>query len=90
MNYEMSLNKETDGDHLLCIESFKLSLLAKSCLTPGLISFVTNLIKSSEDPPEPTEKGSTMLGKSWDWLPEYWEGKAYEIYRILIPRPSMK
>ena len=43
---------EIKNDQILCIESVKLSLLAKSCLCPGLIALVTNLIKSSADPDE--------------------------------------
>lgn len=46
MHYELSLNKETKDDQIVCIENLKLSLLAKSCSTPGLISLVSNLIKS--------------------------------------------
>jgi hypothetical protein len=47
-NYEMSLSQElTKNDQIVCIESTKLSLLAKSCLCPGLVVLITNLIKSS-------------------------------------------
>jgi hypothetical protein len=34
----------------------KLSLLAKSCICPGLIVLINNLIKSSEDPDERVEQ----------------------------------
>ena len=30
-----------------------MSLLAKSCLCPGLITVISNLITSSGDPPDP-------------------------------------
>ena len=47
-NYELSLNAEERlNDQIVCIESMKLSLLSKSCLCPGLIVLITNLIKSS-------------------------------------------
>ena len=61
----------------------KLSLLAKSCLCPGLVVLITNLIKSSADPaPELEEKKEDL---NFQWLYNYWNGKKYEIYRIQIP-----
>jgi len=81
MHYEMSLNKEINKHQVICIESLKLSLFAKSCVTPGLISLFSNLIKS-ESPPDPNIKGNYPEGQKWEWLPEYWEGKRYEIYKI--------
>jgi hypothetical protein len=59
----------------------KLSLLAKSCLCPGLVALVTNLIKSSLDPPKKLRRHN----KNWEWLYEYWQGKKYEIYKINLP-----
>ena len=52
-HYELSLSKEErQNDQIVCIESKKLSLLAKSCLCPGLVVLITNLIKSNSDPEE--------------------------------------
>ena len=52
-HYELSFSKEEiKKDQIICIESMKLSLLAKSCLCPGLVALITNLIKSSAEPPE--------------------------------------
>ena len=87
MHYELSLNKETKNDQIVCVESLKLSLLAKSCLTPGLVALITNLVKSSEDPPE---EQRLPKGAEWEWLPEYWEGKSFEIYRVQIPKDCVK
>lgn len=67
----------------MCIESLKLSLLAKSCLCPGLVVLVTNLIKSSKNPDDEITRKSD--NKNWQWLHDYWQGKKYEIYRISIP-----
>ena len=80
-HYELSLSKdETKNDRVVCIESMKLSLLAKSCLCPGLVVLITNLIKSSADPkPEVEEKKEDP---NFEWLYNYWNGKKYEIYRI--------
>jgi hypothetical protein len=50
-HYELSLSpEEIKTDRVICIESLKLSLLSKSCICPGLIVLINNLIKSSEDP----------------------------------------
>ena len=47
-HYDVSLSyEETKNDQIVCIESLKLSLLAKSCMCPGLVVLITNLIKSS-------------------------------------------
>jgi hypothetical protein len=86
MHYELSLNKETKTDQIVCIENMKLSLLAKSCTTPGLISLVSNLIKSCDDPPDPSKLPKE---REWEWLTEYWRGKSYEIYRVLIPKSTL-
>jgi hypothetical protein len=56
-HYELSLTKdEIKNDQIICIESMKLSLLAKSCLCPGLVALITNLIKSSKEPPPELEE----------------------------------
>jgi len=57
------------------VEELKLSLLAKSCLCPGLVSFVANLIASSGEPPKRSENDN-------EWLEDYWHGKGYEIYKV--------
>ena len=87
MHYELSLNKETKNDQIVWIENLKLSLLAKSWTTPGLISLISNLIKSCDEPPE---QSKLPKGREWEWLSEYWEGKSYEIYRVQIPKETME
>lgn len=47
----------------------KLGLLAKSCLCPGLVALITNLIKSSSEPPEELEEKLQGRDKeNWQWL----------------------
>jgi len=53
----------------------KLSLLAKSCLCPGLVSLIANLIASSGEPPKRNENDN-------EWLEDYWHGKGYEVYKV--------
>ena len=55
-----------------------MSLLAKSCLCPGLITVICNLITSSGEPPEKEELQA-------DWLYEYWKGQGFEIYKTQLP-----
>jgi hypothetical protein len=85
-HYEISCTEETKDDQIVCIESLKLCLLAKSCLCPGLVVLITNLIKSSLN----SKKIDDFLEEkkedtNYKWLHEYWEGKKFEIYRIQIP-----
>lgn len=83
-HYELSLSpEEIQTDQIVCIESMKLSLLAKSCICPGLIVLINNLIKSSEDPDEKVEQQKDDPNYQWLW--EYWNGKQFEIYQIVIP-----
>ena len=66
--------KNLAPDILLVIESLKMNLLSKSCLTPGIISLISNLVISS---------GYKKLNSSneSEWLKEYIEGQQYEIYK---------
>jgi len=83
-HYELSLNsEETKNDQILCIESMKLSLIAKSCLCPGLVVLICNLIKSSIDCPKEIE--NQRNDPNFRWLYEYCCGKGNEIYRVEIP-----
>ena len=70
-NYKKYLAK----DQLLIIENLKMNLLSKSCVTPGIISLLYNLIISAS------------TGKMWsknqpEWIKEYTEGTQYEIYKF--------
>ena len=49
-----------------------MSLLAKSCFAPGIISFVSNLIMCSGEDDDEDDA---------EWLKEYKEGMGHEIYR---------
>ena len=66
--------REMPQDILLVIESFKMNLLSKSCLTPGIISLISNLVISSG-----TKTIKSMTES--DWMKEYIEGQQYEIYK---------
>ena len=70
-NYKKNLAK----DQLLIIENLKMNLLSKSCVTPGIISLLYNLIISAS-----TEKNSTKSEP--DWIKEYTEGTEFEVYKF--------
>ena len=70
-NYKKYLAK----DQLLIIENLKMNLLSKSCVTPGIISLLYNLIISAS-----TDKNST--NNAPEWIKEYTEGTEYEIYKF--------
>ena len=61
-------------DKLLVIEHIKMNLLSKSCLTPGIISLISNLVISS------TAENNFSKNEP-EWLKEYTEGQQYEIYK---------
>lgn len=61
-------------DNLILIEEIKLNLLAKSCLTPGIMAMISNLVMST----------SNIPNHNLEWLKEYSDGRGHEIYRILL------
>ena len=63
------------ADNLIIIEEIKMNLIAKSCLTPGIMAMIANLVMSS----------SSLPNNDCDWLKEYSEGRGHEIYRISLP-----
>lgn len=73
-HYFLSNSRLAQSDQVICIEELKLSLLGKSCLCPGLITLITNLINTSEDEKIKEDPGNL-------WLSEYIKGMGYEIYR---------
>jgi hypothetical protein len=67
--------KNMQPDQLILIEEIKLNLLSKSCLTPGILAMMSNLLISSAPLP---------LGEEKEWLKEFSDGKNHEIYRVGI------
>ncbi|KAG7388134.1 hypothetical protein PHYPSEUDO_013094 [Phytophthora pseudosyringae] len=65
-----------DADQLLCLDQIKISLLAKSCLCPGLVTLISNLFRSS------TLANRQILT---NWEQEYAEGMALEVYATTLP-----
>ena len=63
--------------HLVVYEDLRLNLLSKSCVAPGVVSLISNLITSSDQ-----ESGSSQE----EWLKQYYIGSGHEIYRVAIPK----
>lgn len=69
---------DASPDHLLCLKQFKLALMAKSCLYPGLIPLISNMCRSSA-----VAKRDQIAG---GWQQEYIEGMSLEIYATTLPQ----
>ena len=67
----LSTDNKINEDRIIIIEEIKMNLLSKSCLIPGIIPLIANLVRSS---------GSSNETK-FLWLNEYLEGIEQEIYR---------
>lgn len=67
--------KKMIQDQILVIEAMKMNLLSKSCLTPGIIALLSNLVMSS---------GVLKNDNEAEWLKEYSEGRGHEIYRVVL------
>ncbi|KAG6596022.1 Voltage-gated Ion Channel (VIC) Superfamily [Phytophthora cinnamomi] len=65
-----------DADQLLCLDQIKISLLAKSCLCPGLVTLISNLFRSSS-------LANRQILTNWEQ--EYAEGMALEVYATALP-----
>ncbi|GMF59400.1 unnamed protein product [Phytophthora fragariaefolia] len=65
-----------DAAQLLCLDQIKISLLAKSCVCPGLVTLISNLFRSSSlvNPQALT-----------NWEQEYAEGMSLEVYATTLP-----
>jgi len=71
-----SLNKSNFiTDQVIIIEEIKMNLLSKSCLIPGIITMISNLVMSS---------GWQVEELNSQWINEYSEGRGHEIYRTLL------
>ena len=70
----MSINGKLGEDQVIIVEEIKMNLLSKSCIIPGIIPMITNLVNSSGSG-EKTEIA---------WMNEYLDGTGNEIYRAKL------
>ncbi|KAJ3190217.1 hypothetical protein HDU85_000508 [Gaertneriomyces sp. JEL0708] len=69
------------SDHLLCIDEFKLGMLAQNCLAPG---FSTMLYLLTTSIPAATKKELKTKAKFAPWIDEYADGAEMEIYAVRL------
>lgn len=67
--------QQADVDHVLCIDQMKMSILAKTCLYPGLSTLISNMFRSSSVPDDVNES----------WMQEYLDGCGLEVYTTTLP-----
>ena len=67
----LSIDSKVNEDRIIIIEEIKMNLLSKSCLIPGIIPLIANLVRSSGSSSE----------TNFLWLNEYLDGIEQEIYR---------
>ena len=71
---EYQTQKKVSQDRIIVNQEVKINLISKSCLIPGLIPFISNLIRSS----------SSSTKTKFTWLNEYLDGVEQEIYRTSL------
>jgi len=73
-HYFSSINVNSNTDQIIIVEEIKMNMMSKSCFSPGIINFISNLIASTGDQGE----------QEYDWLNQYADGMGHEIYRIKL------
>ena len=71
---EYHIKNVISDDRIIVNEEIKINLISKSCLIPGLIPFISNLIRTSGN-----SKKTNFV-----WLNEYLDGIEQEIYRTSL------
>ena len=73
-HYFSSINVNSNTDQIIIVEEIKMNMMSKSCFSPGIINFISNLIASTGDQGE----------QEYLWLNQYADGMGHEIYRIKL------
>ncbi|KAI8917846.1 hypothetical protein DFJ77DRAFT_458043 [Powellomyces hirtus] len=93
------LSQACGCDRVLCIDEIKMSILARNCLVPGLLTLVFNLVHTYKDAVvAATEVGSggggaavqrgevaAAFGYGTTWTTEYQHGAGHQIYGFKVP-----
>jgi len=90
--YFSGLQSDIRIDQVICIEELKLQLLAKSCISPGIITIIWSLITSNtpsinlKDNKEENNKNgnfpSLNRNNENEWMENYLSGTDFELYRV--------
>jgi hypothetical protein len=72
------LSKHCGSDRTVCIDEIKMSLLARNCVVPGILTLILNLVHTyaEDDESQITET----------WKSEYHEGAANQLFSLKPPR----
>lgn len=66
---------QVDSDQIIIVEEIKMNLLSKSCLIPGIITMISNLVISAGGREDEADEETSP------WQKEYSDGRGHEIYR---------
>ena len=77
---------------VVCMSEIKMSLLARSCVCPGSLALITNLLSKFE-PPSSLQRRSLrkkqgrqyVLSTNSDWTEEYQFGGMHDIIHVELP-----
>ncbi|KND04243.1 uncharacterized protein SPPG_01674 [Spizellomyces punctatus DAOM BR117] len=71
------LSQTCGCDRVLCIDEVKMSILARNCLVPGILTLILNLVH--------TYKDARMTYLSDAWTTEYQHGAGHQVYSFKVP-----
>ena len=89
--YYSGLQSTIRIDQVICVEELKLQLLAKSCISPGIITIIWSLITSNtpsinlKDKKEENKDHKSLSQKRTEeeeWMENYLSGMDFELYRV--------
>ncbi|KAI8823680.1 uncharacterized protein EV422DRAFT_612156 [Fimicolochytrium jonesii] len=78
------LSQTCGCDRVLCIDEIKMSILARNCLVPGILTLIFNLVHTYKD----THANVNLPidpGFGHDWTTEYQHGAGHQIYAFKVP-----
>ncbi|CEL99665.1 unnamed protein product [Vitrella brassicaformis CCMP3155] len=79
----MSRRFSSKNDQVVCIEEILVNIMAKSCLCPGFVTLVHNLVVAAGSL-SAKQMSDTNLFPNDGWMRSYLEGVSYEMYRTAI------
>ncbi|KAJ3203883.1 hypothetical protein HDU67_009890, partial [Dinochytrium kinnereticum] len=78
------LHFDSLAEHVLCLEEFKLGIIAQNCIASGFTTLVNILITSVPEPSIRAFHRSYSTKKGGIWVKEYVQGLHMEIYSVNI------
>ncbi|KAJ3286896.1 hypothetical protein HK104_008842 [Borealophlyctis nickersoniae] len=66
-------------DRILCVDEVKMSIIARNCLVPGVLTLLLNLVHTYRD------DAGVMDDSNHGWVEEYRHGAGHQIYTFRFP-----